>query len=34
MNKRKFGGIWLTLEKNALSIFYLSSAIHGAKGQL
>jgi hypothetical protein len=34
MNKRKFGGIRLTPEKNALSIFYLSNTIHGAEGWL
>jgi hypothetical protein len=34
MNKGKLGGIRLIPEKNALSIFYLSSAIHGAEGWL
>jgi hypothetical protein len=34
MNKRKLGGIRLTPEKNALSIFYLSSDIHEAEGRL
>jgi hypothetical protein len=33
MNKRKLGGIRLIPGKNALSVFYLSSAIHGAENQ-